>query len=285
MKRRQKGGHYLAAFWNYLTNLGFDSKTLQNYRSDVTSFIEWFVENCGRDFSPDAITDEHLKGFCARLLQEGLRPATVRRKLTGMRAFLLWAEASGLATRVPRGPKLGPVRREPPHVLTREEQDALVRVLEQFATPRDVALVLILLDTGMGLGELLQVTGRDVEQGPGETVLAVRGGKQKPRRVSLTDRAARALGRYLESSPVRADEPIFRGRKGPLGPRAVQHLLAHYANLCGLAGKVNAATLRRTFVANALAQGRAPAEVAAQLGIAERSLRCLLAGREEWVHR
>jgi len=49
-----------------------------------------------------------------------------------------------------------------------------------------------------------------------------------------------------------------------------------------MGGKVSAAILRRTFVVMALARGETLTELASRLGIAKRSLRSLLEGREEW---
>lgn len=282
MPGRGREDYYLAMFCQHLVHLGFDSKTIRCYRSDVAGFIRWYLESFQEVFSPEAVTEQHLGAYYQWLLGDGKRPATVRRKLTSVRAFLSWALARGLLVRLPRSPRSGPTRRRPAQVLTVEEQEILLATLEAHAPPRDLALVLILLDTGVSLSELLQITGQDVAHLEGGAIVLTVRGRKGVRHVRLSERAARALRRYLADAPVRAGEKVFRGRKGPLGPRAVQQLMARYACAAGLAGKVSAAILRRTFVVMALARGETLTELASRLGIAKRSLRSLLEGREEW---
>jgi site-specific recombinase XerD len=272
---------YLFSFQKYLTNLGFAESTVRNYLADIHAFIRWFEKAVQEEFSPKGITYARLQEFALALRRGGKRPATVRRKLTGLRAFLFWAKAEGVAADLPALPRLKRRCRRPPLALSREEQELLARTVKQTGSSRDQAIVFLILDAGLALEELLGLTRKDVRfTGQGAEVMVRR--KNRSRAVPVGPRAAASLREYLAEWPKGAGGTLFQGRKGALGPRAVQHVLAGYAARCGLDGKVNASTLRRTFAANALEAGEDPCSVAERMGISERSLRALLAGREEW---
>lgn len=270
-----KSDGYFFLFQNYLTHMGFADNTIRNYLADLRTFVRWFKKTHQKEFSPLELSHSHLREFALSLLEEGKSYATVRRKLTGVRAFLLWARRAGRASEFPALPRLKPVSPPSGRILSAQEEEMLVRTVAATASSRDQVIIFLILEAGLALEELLGLRLDDVRLSREGVTLTVRRKNQR-RTVRLGPRAEASLRTYLTERRAVSNRRLFVGRKGPLGPRAIQHLLARYACRCGLDGKVNASTLRRTFVARALESGEDPASVAERMGISERSLKALM---------
>jgi integrase len=175
---------------------------------------------------------------------DGLALSTQRLHVACLRGLLRTADADPRvidAARSPRG-DAEPAGR----ALDADEQDAL---LAACLTPRDRALVLVLLGSGVRVSELVAL---DVADFVAE-LLVVRSGKgRKPRGVVLPAHAAAALSVYLGA---RADGPLFCTREhGRLSPRGVQGLLETLSKRAAIE-RVSPHDLRRPCVTSAAAAG------------------------------
>ena len=219
----------VAEFLLALKQAGRSVCTLKGYRSDLVGFTAWFIETNGERLSPDRITPTDLREYRSWLTTvRDLRPATVNRSLAAIKSFLIWAGESGLcdgrtASKMPEA-----VRevRCGPRWLDRREQNALRRAVEQGKNRRDEALVKFLINTGLRVQELCDLTWRDVTMSERRGSLTVRHGKgDKRREVPLNCEAREAL-RMLDDNDDRGDTHVFAGQRGPLTPRGVQSLLS-----------------------------------------------------------
>ena len=129
---------------------------------------------------------------------------------------------------------------------------------------------LLLLNTGLRVGELLALQLEDLTLSERKGSLYVREGKGgKSRSVPLNTVARKALRDYLATRPEGQGGAIFLGRQGPIGERTVQRLLKKYIRQAGLnAAQVNAHTLRHTFCKNLVDAGVPLERVAMLLGYA-----------------
>src|SRR5205085_2337899 len=96
-----------------------------------------------------------------------------------------------------------------------EQVQALVDAARRIQSPeRNVALIMVLVDTGMRVSELCSLLVGEVDRGTGE--LTVTGKGNKKRRVYMGSAARRALWRYLETDRRQAlpDEPLFTSAGG-----------------------------------------------------------------------
>jgi site-specific recombinase XerD len=242
--------------------------TIKNYLSDLRAFAAWFEETNGDSFEPAKITPTDLREYKRWMVSHcGFKPNSVNRKLATLKSFIHWATETGLVADA-RALKIPKAEREEchgPRWLDRREQNKLLRVAERADQPRDLALIKLLLNTGLRVQELCDLTWRDVTLTERKGTLTVRSGKGgKRRQVPLNQSARSALlaMEYQEHAGKRTH--IFVGQRGPLTPRGVQNLLSKYA-ATGLED-VSPHTLRHTFCKNLVDAGVGLEKVAALAG-------------------
>jgi site-specific recombinase XerD len=166
-------------FAYYLEQSERRSLTIKNYLSDLRGFAKWFFETNGDTLAPDKITPIDLREY-KRYLQDQLRlkPQSIARKFATLKSFLQWAKQARLvnSNQVPQIPQ--PVRdtRRGPRWLDRREQNKLLRTIQQSGNIRDVAIVKLLLHTGLRVSELCALTWADVAVTERKGSLTVREG-------------------------------------------------------------------------------------------------------------
>jgi site-specific recombinase XerD len=155
----------------------------------------------------------------------------------------------------------------PPKALSRKEQYALLRAVLKEGRPRDYAIVQLLLQAGLRVGELCALRLADVEISERKGRAMIRQGKgQKWREVSLNADARKALSEYLATRPRVSHDYIFVGQRGePLQPRGVQLMLSRHVSSAGLEG-ISPHSLRHTFGKSLVDAGVSLDRVAALMG-------------------
>jgi len=198
---------------------GLSIRTVEAYAYPLS---RQFVPFCAREgITSTAQLTPALEGkFTAHLLEDGgkhgqLSRASVRSYVRSARIFLTWAGGEGGAT-VGALPKLPRPHRRDVDVLSRSE---IARMEGIAKTERDKLLVRVLADTGVRLGELLQLTAGDVREGRrGEYLLAVHGKGARDRSVPVAPALYRRLRAYLNGRGAEASSPVFVAlRKDELG--------------------------------------------------------------------
>jgi len=260
----------LQRFEGHLVGEGKSPHTLVAYRRDLRLFAEWFLQTNGKPLTPLAITPIDVRQYRSYLLTvSGHRPATVNRKLASLSAFCGWARTGGL---IPANPVEGIAQveevRPAPKWLDKNQQYALLRAVQERGQARDVALVTLMLHTGLRVSEVAALRMADVEFSPRKGTLSVRGGKGgKYRTVPLNADARKALGAYLEGRPgVRDGDCLFVGQRGEaLRSPGIYYLIQRYAYDARLEG-VTPHTLRHTFGKNLVDAGVSLDRVAQLLG-------------------
>jgi integrase/recombinase XerD len=115
--------------------------------------------------------------------------------------------------------------------LTEPEVDALLGCCDQatWTGRRDHALLLLLVQTGLRISELIGLSCADVHLGPGAHV-ACHGKGRKDRITPLTGGTVTALREWLTEHGGDQNAPLFATRRGDkLSRDAIEHRLAHYA--------------------------------------------------------
>ena len=223
-----------------------------------------------RNLSPRTVkaTEEYLRPFLSlhdplRTSQKDLRgylgdlsarcqPSTVQTAWRHLKGFFAWLAAEG---DLEVNPMLGISRPIVPPteiaVLTPEEVRRLLDTCRGKGADnrRDLAILAIMLDAGLRLSEVTNLTLDDVGE---DRTLRVFGKGRKWRTVSLGATASTALDRWLRT---RGSEPggLWSGRKGPLTPTGVRGVVRRRARMAGL--KVHPHMLRHTFVDSWLRNG------------------------------
>jgi site-specific recombinase XerD len=231
-------------------------RTLQTYSEALTLFGRFLVER-GMPTDPAAISREHIEEFIAQLLAQ-FKPATAANRYRALGTFFRWLVDEG---EIPVSPmaKMRPpaVPEEPPQVLSDGQLQRLLKSCDgtQFAERRDLAIILLLLDTGMRLGELSGLTRDDLDLDL--NVARVLGKGRRPRACPFGKKTARALDRYLRARARHRDmdrSDLWLGRAGPMTSNGIYQVVRDRAHQAGL-GDVHPHQLRHTFAHAWLAAG------------------------------
>jgi len=260
---------YLLNFALFLEEAERSSVTIKNYLCDLNYFVKWFELHTEQKISPDKITPTDLRDYKHYLSEVLLlKPKTVNRKLSSLKSFLNWACTEELIPehRTPRIPQ--PIREEKvgPQWLDRNEQHALVRIVEQDKNKRDITIIQLFLNTGLRVSELCSLMWNDIQINNRKGSLIVRSGKEgKRREIPLNQDARKVLKELGYSQNQGKKEAIFKGQRGPMTPRGVESMLHKYVAHTEL-NEVTPHKLRHTFCKNLIDAGVSLEKVAMLAG-------------------
>ena len=214
----------IQAFRLALTVEGLRSHTVQNYVGSVSQL----AAHMG-DRALDAATPDDIRAFTAAV-HERCAPKTVHEAQLGLRRFYRFLVEEGEVGNDPTlGMKLARYRVDPQPTYTEAEVKRLLLVcnVQMRAGLRDRALVTVLFDTGVRVGELVSMGLPDWQR----RVVRVEG-KTGVRDVFLGVAALQTVERYARRWRI-TEGRLWRGKKGPLTESGVHQAIAR---LCGRAG-------------------------------------------------
>lgn len=200
--------------------------------------------------------------------EKPLSPATIDNYWIAMRSFFKWAEETleieNISDGIPR-PKFAPPEIIP---LTKEEiLEAIKAATKKYVPPqgdkrgytaslpnaqRNKAIILLLLDTGMRLGELTRLKRKDFDLETGTvTVRPFRSSrKSRPRHIPLGKVTRREVWKYIaDIDDLRPDDPVFEISKS-----GIQSMLYRVKKRTGN-DKIHAHRFRHTFAIQYLKNG------------------------------
>jgi integrase/recombinase XerD len=247
----------------WLANRRLSANTREAYRRDVTAFLAWCTD---AGVNPLHAKFTHVNVY-ARGLEEHLAPATVARKLSGLSS---WYDFLAKLELVAANPVAGADR---PNVsrdhsatvgLSPAEVDALLYAAK-LESPRHHALVTLLADLGLRVGEAIRLEMKDLGHERGHRTVRFLGKGGRPRRRALAPGTANALDTYLrqraERAAVAVEElsgPVFVTSTGrPLDQPTIFRLIRKLADKAGIASaaRLSPHSLRHAFATTARSEG------------------------------
>jgi site-specific recombinase XerD len=234
--------------------------TLRAYASDLAQFEAFHAG------SPDDITVERLRAFWQSVAS--LSPATRSRKQACLACFLTWAYRHDYIAANPMD-KIDRVKREPPEPRG-VGREAIERILGAIpaARKRDRLLFRLVFETGLRIGEALELHVEDLELAPDDEHIHVRGKGGKPRTVLLDDPLLVCQLRTFLRTTGYQHAPLFRaeknGRGGPLRYQSVQERWAAYCRKAGASCTLH--QLRHTHATELVNEGVSLTTIRKRLG-------------------
>lgn len=265
--------HVTITEWlNYLAQQGKTDLTVATYRRGLEHFARWSEQTYGQPFDPAAIIPRDVAEWKARQQTvENAPPATVNARLTALSRYFKWAAAQGYCRTDPTaGIKSLRSSVRQPKALKDTYVRRLLRHVHQTGHRRDIALVEMMLGSGLRVSEVLSLRARDIvlngstpstrpsdgQSGRTGEVTVRRGKGGVHRVVPLTSPVRQAVKAYLETQPhLKPDDLLWVGERGPLHDRSgVFNMLKKYARLAGLdPDLISPHVLRHTFATRYLA--------------------------------
>jgi site-specific recombinase XerD len=244
--------------------------TVRNYANEIGEALAMLRAEGVRVWTD--IDRPRLRGYLAALHEAGYAPASIRRRVSQLRAFGSWLEREARLKRRPdseggnpfaglRSPRV-PTRL--PRVLAVEEVLALLEAPDASSPAglRDRAILEVLYGGGLRVSELCGLALRDMSLSERQLRVTGKGDKE---RLALIGRATvTAIRRYLtaarpqlaEAGKGRPSEALFlNARGGRLSMRSVQRLVQHHGLAIGLFEAITPHVLRHSFATHLMDGG------------------------------
>jgi site-specific recombinase XerD len=250
----------LDRFYGHLQARNCSSATLKAYRTDVAQLATWLKATYSDEVLVDEVLTSDIEEFLAFLASRKMSGVSMSRKLAAIREFFSYLEMHGLVGHSPAARIPSPKREQSQRTFLHSDEYSRILALAG-ANARDFALLQLLLQTGIRVGELcaLEVEDVDLEH----KRLKVRHGKgQTYRELPLEKKSRLALERWLEKRGDADDEHLFLNRYGlPLSDRGVRKLVTKYSLGAGNSTKATPHTFRHTFITHKIDEGVNPFDV------------------------
>lgn len=247
------GKQHVEAYLRRLTRGNRRPRTLYSRWGTLRIFLGMF-RGIGKTRLGE-ITRRDLEAFIEYEQDRRIKITTIRMRLTGVQSFLRYLEEEGIVSRDIFSRR---IRLQMPERLPRAMDPGDIKKLHSVIEgTRDRALILVLLRTGMRIGELLQTKPSDVHLEERRIEIHEAQKNRLGRVVYLSDDAVTVLKAWMKERCAWA-EYLFHGQGGaePLSYSAARSRFAGYLFKAGLENKgYSLHKLRHTFATELLNAG------------------------------
>jgi len=247
----------LERFEIYLeTEKRYSQHTLLAYQTDLAQFLSFAEINNEQDLQE--VNHQLIRGWMVELLEQGITPRSVSRKLSCLRSFFGWIKRQGERMDNPmlkiRGPKVE--KRLPQFIKQTEFTEERIDPLfgNDFDGIRDRLMLELFYQTGIRLSELLGLKELDVSS----THIKVLGKRNKERIIPIGKDLFERISFYRSHKPTQNDSQnvLFVKRDGrKLSSKFVYRKINTYLGSVTNAQKKSPHVLRHTFATHMLNNG------------------------------
>lgn len=232
--------------------------TVKNYISDIKNFYKWYREI---DFSENLkkVSFYHLDAYKNYLIHnQRKKTSTINRNIQSLRNFFQFMVVQ---KNIKKNPSekikfLRQTKKTQPQALTKKDIHKLLSVTSHSShgtQKRNYAIIQLLLQTGVRVGEVVNLEIRDLTlyDRSGELrVVNAKGGKE--RTIPLNNSARKALRNYLKEKNLEERTVVFLSKQNKkMTVRAVQKVVGNLAKKAGIEN-MSPHTLRHSFAINYL---------------------------------
>jgi len=226
--------------------------TIRSSGATILLFLTFFKNSGGEHLS--AIEPEHIRAFVEHEQDRGIAPISVDGRLKGLYAFLNYLVAQDVISADVIKRKL---RIRVPETLPRAmDPEDIQQLLAAIEKPRDRALILTLLRTGMRIGELLSTRVEDLNLREQLVEIFEAHKNGVGRVVYLSADAVGALRKWIKIRKYQSKFIFYGQDAGPLCYEAARGLFKSYIDKVGLTHKgYTLHCLRHTYASELLNAG------------------------------
>lgn len=273
---------------DFLKFLEVDKKYAENtiaaYQNDLNQFYQSVVaeddnqEPAVEDWS--SISKEDVAGYIEYLKNSGYTSSTVARKVAATKSFFHFLMADGIIKEDPTFTLDSPkVKKRLPKAISPTEIEKILLAPSDEPGPkgqRDLALLEMLYASGMRVTELVSLNVSDItfdEKKAGTGSVRVRGKRaSKDRLVPLSGSVLDTLKTYINGAREQLvhdpnEDALFLNNRGQrLTRQGLWLIIKHYVESVGISSAVTPHTLRHSFAAHKLSQGKSLQDIQKLLG-------------------
>ena len=258
----------------------YADNTIAAYQNDLNQFFQYVQHDDEegpkledwQDVKKNTITDymEHLK-------TSGYTSSTVARKVAAIKSFFHFFVAEKNVTQDPTDERTSHTgKKRMPKAISPGEIDRLLHAPADESGPksqRDMALLEMLYASGMRVTELVSLDVSDITFSNTKGTVQVRGKRpNKEREIPLNGPVLNTLKVYIEGGREQLiHDPnvtaLFLNNRGQrLTRQGLWLIIKHYVEAVGISSEVTPHTLRHSFAAHNLSQGKSLQDIQKLLG-------------------
>ncbi len=258
---------------------GYAENTIAAYQNDLGQFLRYVQKVDDRIQNWAQVKKSLIIDYIERLKSSSeYTSSTVARKVAAIKSFFHFLVAEGDLKEDPTltldSPK---VKKRLPKAITPTEIDQLLQAPVGQTGPkaeRDQALLEVLYASGMRVTELVSLNVSDIDFDSREAKVKVKGKKanSKEREIPLSGSAPEVLKTYLKHGREQLihdpNEPaLFLNNRGQrLTRQGLWLIIKRYVEAVGISTEVTPHTLRHSFAAHKLSQGKSLQDIQKLLG-------------------
>lgn len=239
-------------FIGHLKGKSRASATILAYGKDIDQLVS-FLNSIGKEQSKD-VTIENLQSFMEKLVKESYTAKSISRKTNSTKTFFKFLKTSTFISTDPAEELQHPkFENKPPRILAKLEYRALRDAAR--SDVRMLAIIELLLQTGIRIGELAKLRVEDVTFKEPNNLHVPPFEDTNERDIPLNRSAADAVGKYLQIRIKSPSHALFITKTGrPLLIRNIRTAIDRYFKIAGIKNaKVN--DIRHTWVTHQLQSG------------------------------
>lgn len=225
-------------FLTWLEHEGKSSNTISTYHQELKKYEKWLQQN-HRELMD--ITQSDVQEYILLLEDKGKSPITTDKILGVIRTFAKYLKRPDLTfdIKIKQG-----IKKDDIETLSKEECEALLSEVRESENERNIAIVYMLLHTGIRVSELCALNLADIDLETKQVSVSDTHGDQ--RIIPLSEEVVHTLSDYMEA--IQPKEALFVSKTNErLTERSVQYMLKKY--------HINAQKLRHTFCQHLIDQG------------------------------
>lgn len=252
----------ITAFVTYLkTEKRASEHTCISYQTDLIQFRDFISTTYSLEEPADA-GFQIIRSFIAQLMQDGLTPRSVNRKITALRTYFRFLQRSGRISINPTLKIQGPKASK--RLTTFVEEKSMTKLLDEPVigeleqSDYDAKLVQLIIEllygTGMRLAELIGLQLHDVDTQ--RQLLKVTGKRNKQRIIPIPNELNHLVKAYINTRPQTDVQSLLVSERGKSVTRNfVYRKVKQYLSLVTTVDKKSPHVLRHTFATHMLNNG------------------------------
>ncbi len=256
---------HIESFLKYLQlEKRYSINTVISYRNDLTQFAS-FIQTNYSESHINAVSHKQLRLWLAELINEGVTPRSVNRKITSLKAFYKYLLQRDIINQnpmekvsSPKTPKKLPVFVSKDNIESLFDENIFTN---DFNGLRARFLIELFYATGMRLSELTNIKNHDFDLA--SMTVKVTGKRNKQRIIPLIPSIKKTFQYYIEEknkyildNDIKDTEYVFITDKGnKLYSKFAYRIVNSYLGLVSTINKKSPHVLRHTFATHMLNEG------------------------------
>ena len=244
-------------FISYLSSeKRFSEHTVKSYTTDLKQFTDFICDEFQIIDKIDAIRFQIIRTWIASLLEKGISPRSVNRKISTLKSYFKFLIREGVILENPMIKLVAPKSKKRLPVFIEEEQIFSllneVQFEDGFTGERNKLIIEIFYVTGIRLSELINIKILDVNFH--SQVIKVVGKRNKERLIPLSSNVLEELKNFIDKYQI--DYFLFANEDGKkLYTKLVYRIVNKYIGKISSLNKRSPHILRHTFATHMLNNG------------------------------